>query len=275
MGRTQSRAPLIGAPPRPYTIYVITDTHIGSGGDLTLADKVRRFAERVTEDRPDMAIHLGDIYDTTDQRALFLSAWSRITGVYKKAILGNHEWDPDGLTDSDLEESLGYQEKVENGGSRFNQTFVLDGAGWPLRIILLDSTFNSSNKREKVFTNVRMHSDTPAWFESVLDEAEEEVILIFTHAGPHLIAHNYYADTDQANALAAIVDAKVSARPKTVVRWFFGHYHGGTVLPFSNLGAANLGYRCPTSLEGANGRMTVIRALPDRRVTVSKVELPQ
>lgn len=198
-------------------IYWITDTHLYPDD----AKLMPEFVERVNADKPDLVIHTGDLIEA-DPAAfpLFMNYWNQIDPTIPKALtIGNHDLDK--MSMQQIADETGYGTEALIAGSRFNQTFVVNG----IRIIMYDSTNNA------LYAG-KCDQEGQDWISGILTTCEESQAIIFTHHAPHL----YWTPTPafiEADAFAlsdVVKNALTSNRTLQSVKCGYGHRHGNEEL---------------------------------------------
>lgn len=246
-------------------IFVINDLHFRAGTDANpeaegaqipnrhyyaSPNNLRHFVEKVNEEKPDVALLLGDICDAPSDWALFQDIWSGIDpSVRTFFTLGNHDFDDHSF--DELLSLLDNKEQPNIAGSPFNEVIELANT----MIIVLDSTFDAANEHGNHYLDVHLHSETVEWLETMLLQSKHNNIFLATHVGPHLVNIDYF-NAGQAEQLRRIV--KQSTTSNQQVQWLFGHHHTNEITKYTNLGERNIGYLLPAMIIEENGYYTEI-----------------
>lgn len=248
----------------PIEIAWITDTHVASAVDgrpdasgavsdfddgdagprlyYTGADKVRQFVDIVNDLDPHLAIHTGDAIEGRGGDAdldLFLDEWSRIDdGVRTELLRGNHD------TNEDFVPMIGYDDRAKQANSVFNRSFRLETGDAAARIITYDThltddgEFVYATDRDDEYGYAGQAPDfLVEWLREELLAADEETILCFSHAGPHVPDGRYF-DVEAGQTVRTMIHEEVvPQRPDTDVYALFGHHHGALgIEEFSTVG---------------------------------------
>lgn len=268
MSLLKSSLPVVGDNLR---IFVLNDLHFRAGVDgnpgasgaiggsgidtryyYASPNNIRNFVQIANTERPDLILVNGDICDHPNDFALFNTIWSGLDpSIPYMFTPGNHDFDD--LTYAQLVDTLGYASRPEVGGSKFNHTFAI---GDNTRVIVVDTTFNTSDTHGNHYLNVRMHTDSVGWIADILATTPERQIYIATHVGPQLVSIGYFNST-QATQIRDVV-ASASIARKLKVRWMFGHHHLPEIETYGNLGQYNDGYLLPALILQEEGRYTEI-----------------
>jgi 3',5'-cyclic AMP phosphodiesterase CpdA len=256
----------------PLTIFWQTDLHLSAldgehddpaaiRGALHLYSgtvKARRFVDEANIARPDLAVHTGDMVDTGPTMfPTFMTEWARLA-VPSALTLGNH--DLYGVTFAEATTALGRDPFPEVAGSRFNESFGVTNGNVAARILMVDT--NRGDAGAAADTTGRLQSDAIAWIEAEMDAASEDIVLLFSHHGPHGFAGPggvQFSETD-ATAVAAAIQGVLDDRPAMRAHWLFGHAHGTqSVLRQQTLGVGIPGYRAAAIIDRNPGAYLVVR----------------
>ena len=173
----------------------------------------------------DLIIDTGDIIDDPDAMAHFMEEWSR--GIAKKELtIGGHDLGGNNVieTRATLVSGFGYGEYPVNGGSPFNQSFVLNNeAGVVVRIILLDANKYTG---EGYTLSGQFTAETLTWLGGILSASQENNIFIFLHYAPHTWDENEIFEQASAEAINQLVADDLIANPSHRISCFAGHDHG-------------------------------------------------
>ena len=236
-------------------IFAVNDVHFSRKPDgetrfFSQSPKLfSEFVHVVNRERPDAVLFLGDICEGPADWETFRRLWALIDERIPKALtVGNHDLDE--VTFSELEKLLGYDDRPDNGGSRFNQTFALQG----IRVVLLDATFDAADAHGSHWRNVRLHGSAVAWLRSVLLASPEDKVLLCSHCLPH----TDYFDEEQREEIRMMTEEALAQRPGLQIRWAGGHNHAVDIRVYENMGEKQLGYLLPAMVEGGDGRFTEI-----------------
>lgn len=253
-------------------VAVITDTHLRFGVDgnpsapLAIGgnrhhyasnSKLRNFIDNVSEGDYDVVVHGGDACDTPEDWDFFLDYWSRIEQP-RIFCVGNH--DLDDYSYPDLLVKMGYDERPEIGGSKFNETFVINNT----RVIVLDCQYDVNDPENHTSHYVSRASEVGiTWLIETLTECEEENALIFSHNIPHYKDHGGYFPAVIASTISTKLHTAINKNQKLKkVSWFGGHAHTSTPIIYRNLGAC-IGYRLPDSIEFWNGTNSSVQGMSE------------
>lgn len=257
----------IGEPSEPLKIFIVNDLHFKAGTDsdpnssgatngtdryyYASPNNLRDFVSIVNTEKPDLVLALGDMLDEPHDLLLFNQIWNQIdNSVRKEVTLGNHDFDE--LTYTQLVDSLGYSSKIENGGSKFNQTYSLNES---VRLIMLDATFDDNDNHGNHYAQVRVHTDTLNWLDNVLATSPQNHFVIGTHVAPHQAQAGGYFNFAQANQIRTILEKY----PNKKTSWFYGHHHKLDIESNSSMGGSNhLGYLLPALILNEEGRFTEV-----------------
>lgn len=266
--RVSSGTSLVGA----VRIYWVTDLHfkasvdgdpdaegaIGSGVRhyYSVSQKLDQFVADVNADQPDLAICTGDIIDDADDFDMFTERWDRIT-VTKELTIGNHDLV---IPYNTVVQRLGYEDRPDVAGSKFQRSFTITNGRFGVRVIVLDSNIDSSGNHASIFNTAGLvYPDAYDWITSELQEADERVVLMFMHHGPH---DGHWRDMARIALDQAI---QAGRRPGQTVYCLFGHHHIDTSVK-SLSGMSVPGVRSPCLVDYNPGRYVVLYVLPDGRL---------
>lgn len=232
-------------PPNYITLCWCTDSHIKasavehpenesiSGPRYLYTSKqgVQQFADYVDTLKPELAIHTGDIADGSELHnsyAHFMECWNSITNTHtrKEFVIGNH--DIHGLYNrNDCARDLKRSGKTAIAGSKFNQSFSCRNGLNAVRVIMVDSTrYNDEDATYSGYCPQAVRD----WIAAELATCAETNVLMFMHSAPP--EYNILSGSDpvfikaDADALYAVVQAAIAARPGLRVTCFTGHDHG-------------------------------------------------
>ena len=222
-------------------IMWITDTHIDAGVDgdaeaegacsefsesgvgprcyYTGRGKLAYFVDQVNEEKPDMAIHTGDAIDgahSDDDFQLFIDEWDRIdSSITKDFCRGNHDKNPN------LISMLGYDNRDVNAGSVFNQSYSLGNEYFDIKIITINTHLQEDEEAGYIGrTQGRTYPYLVEWVKSEIEQASEDTILIFSHAGAHQ-PDAYFWDKHSFDFRDMVYETGKK------VHMLFGHRHSG------------------------------------------------
>lgn len=254
-------------PDENLKIYVITDNHLRLGVDGKPSDpnaidgsryyyasnsKLRGFVDAVNTEKPNLALHLGDMVDSPADFTFFNEWWGKVT-VPKELTIGNHDFDD--YNYEGIVQAVGYDTRPEIAYSKFNRSFRVESNGVSARIIMLDTNYVGTEHANTGRGAIRS-SSVFTWLETEINNATEDHILLCSHHGAHF--YNYpiewpYFVESHAYKIRDIVNNS----GKKVVG-LFGHHHAADITEFNNLGANFPGYRLPDSIYFENGHFTEI-----------------
>lgn len=241
-----------------FVMHPITDTHI----DATQIDtcqptdpdrnsikyicsseeKIRKFTVNVNEINPDFVPMMGDITDGANDHVYFKTLWDNIE-IPNNILIGNHDL-YSSTTPEKIAQDLGYDGRTAIAGSKFNRAISMTNAkgNVAVKMIFFDSTNGGSSA--DAWYKGHCTIDTQNWIASEIANADENIILLFSHHGPHFYdAPVSQFEQSEAFALRDIVNSAVENNPLLKVHHFFGHHHGGKeVEVFTNLGNNYKGY---------------------------------
>lgn len=212
-----------------------------SGGDLyfyTAGKKLTQAIDYITSNPPHFTLHTGDMQERGRDFPFFMDFWGDIPGP-KALTLGNHDVAftvEAGETKHDVAAAgFGRAGAPLLGGSRFNQSIPLSGNGVNARLLILDTNIHDTGLHEAASKGY-LQAPALTWLAGELAASPEDIILIASHHGPHSWWSGRFDQAD-AEAIAALVDAEVAARPNRRIRGIFGHWHiHHHVRTFDNLG---------------------------------------
>lgn len=273
----RKRDQTVPIPPTEIKISIMADTHLRAGVDgdplapnagtsnarahYASPSKLRGFVAETNTLKPDHVIHLGDMVDTPNDFPYFHQEWAKIT-TPKTVTVGNHDFDD--FTYEELVSILGYDEKPELGGSKFNQSFKIEKDDLSVRIIMLDVNFSLTDTHINTARGA-LHSQSFGWLEQEITNATEDYILLFSHIGPHLL--NYPSNWPYFEESHALQVQSIVANSGKTVHAFFGHAHNPNIVKLTNLGATFPGYRLPDTIETETGHYTVLTVTKETLVT--------
>lgn len=229
-----------------FKLSFISDMHVVAEADddpsypplgnrllWTPMTKIRKFVahSNTTLNPPNMVICLGDIingdndpgYD--DSFDMYMREWNNLKPSIPKALTaGNHDYSMtipaivDGLTKHEyVATKLGYGERPLTGGSKFNETFVVEHPTVNVRFLNFDT-----NKREDGSWSPDggfMHATQLDWIYNELITSAEDVIVMFTHRFRTLMPEPECLKIEQ------LVKNAMDLKPKLKISLFFGHSH--------------------------------------------------
>ena len=221
---------------------------------------MRSFVDKVNEEKPDLVLALGDLCDQPSDWPLFNDIWNDIDPTIPKYVtIGNHDLDVE--TYEQLLPILGYDNEIENGGSKFNQTYKLNDNH---RIVMIDTTFDDNDDHGNHSTGVRMHSDCLPWLENILLNSEESNILIFQHVG---VQRPFHYHEGQREEYRQMINNVLSIRPNLKIESFFGHHHVVEKETYATI-TGNTGFLLPAMVMYEDGRFTELQVFTNKTDSV-------
>lgn len=233
------------------------------------SQKIDGFVAAVNADLPDLAVCTGDIIDRDNLNgdyAIFTSRWNTIDGdVQKEVVPGNHDMVVGYDTILPI---LGYDAKDVVAGSRFNQAFSISNAYLSARVLMVDTNM-ADDGTHGVLMAGKLPPDVQTWITGELAACTDDVLLIFSHHGPHDYGKDpTMFDATDAAEIKAIVEAAVTANPALKVWWFFGHDHISGAREQYELGVSLPGIQGAAQVNLNPGKFTKVYVLPEKVVVV-------
>ncbi len=187
--------------------------------------------------------------------------WNDIETDNKELVIGNHDYD--GVGDGqqaydDLANKYGHGDYEELGGSKFNQTFVIEDEDISVRIICLDVNYVDTTDYEHGYPTEQgcLPPKTISWLEDVFENNDEDLVLVLTHYGIVRDGNFYPDDRDE---FLGIVEVAKQNNSNLIVYNLFGHNHGTTsVTNFDNYAPTIYGRRIPTLIDFETGQYAIV-----------------
>jgi hypothetical protein len=213
--------------PIPDAVHVALAADWGTGTDSAYA-----VAAAIAARRPEITIHLGDVYFTgaaAEFADFFLpdDCWPRGT-LRTFALNGNHEMYSGGR---------GYFDHALPQLGQPASYFCLHNAHW--RIVALDTGYYTKRGLSLLFhDDTRLHEATLQWLESVVfaDPADVRPVILLSH-------HQWFSafDTREYPAVGHALEPYLSR----VALWFWGHEHRFVgYAPYAPTGGTPVRARC-------------------------------
>lgn len=176
------------------SVYWITDVHLkdhvtgrpeaegavyGERHFYASLDKLRQSVDIVNIEKPDLVVCTGDVIEVKQSLGSFVEQWDRMEAP-KAFVLGNH--DLEAGYDAVVNE-MGYQDRLEIAGSRFNCSFVLRNDEFGIRCIVLDTYVGEDGKHRYGTCEGTIGAQAFEWLEQEMTACPESVILLFSHNG--------------------------------------------------------------------------------------------
>lgn len=173
----------------PLTIYVVSDVHVGNTDS---GEKMMAFVSMVNRNKPDVVLDLGDTFqaeisdlyplDSHKKAAIsqhndWLKAWNSINVRHKAVALGNRDLqtiirsDRSTLTEEIWIKNLGYEDKPVRGGTKLQESFILEGKDVRALFFVL-GTYTESFSME----------ETMNWIREEVAEFEGDFIVFSNHS---------------------------------------------------------------------------------------------
>lgn len=215
INRRMQRSGLLKKSRGSIRILVFGDVHMtkndddqigGVGKYFYTAEQKMRYMINMQKNEPfDMVVGLGDFVDDHTGEAdfdRFMKLWNEID-TPKEMTIGNHEFD--GVSYEQIVDKLGYTNEPFTAGSHFNKSFTVDKDGQSVRVILMDSNFESIGGGDRDHANVysgRYSDSFLHWFENEIQNSFEDVIFLISHHNTHYGGHFRQGDTqDMLNVI--------------------------------------------------------------------------
>lgn len=259
-------------------IFVASDLHLIASVDgdrnapgaisgnryfYTAGAKMADFVTQVNAEEPDLVLFLGDLVDSYDQDSLdlFNAHWNSIKpAIQKELTIGNH--DLAGGTYNNLVDALGYSQRDEIAGSRFNQTFTITNGRSSAKVVMVDSNIGAGGSHTPMVQG-EIQQAARDWIEVELSGAGESVALICSHHGPADKPDHFNAAN--AELFAGVARRVVAANPKIRLFSIYGHNHrAGSTSPV--LDRSIVSRSVPPVVDYYEGKYMVVYVYPNGSV---------